>query len=1379
MEDTITINERFARNQVTSFGPDFKVVEVTGLPGTENLEFDYGGRLEAPIKTKIVRAPRTQEQRTKTYYDEDTIEHEIATRGGIKLDLKKEEHQRFLMQNPGAKTTGRSFSRFDPIYNKNAIMTVDQWFHSLQEEGVIPPQWDQSDFEAALTDRSRTGPGGEKYRGYKSQAADDTATIFQMLDAAAEQMGEGSVGSMVKRIRREGRPAGAPRKPPTPPAPPSRPAPPGSPLGDAERITRPQESKKGFLKKVRQLPAGFQTALTSEFTPLRRAERQLYKELGRELPELDMARKFEQQAGAHGKAEADTVEFKEKVFDQISDHASDFNSYLFLSRTRSRLKNNPGVKRVAGWTIQKAEAGLKELKDKVGDEIFSTIESVANNEYQQQMDQALKLQVSSGRMDQETYDKIKKANDFYAPFKVLKNLEETEGIPGAGRNISTTQAFTQAIKGIDTEDFTLGNMLEESAKQIYKSRILAEKNLKMLELDKLANMGGANNPFQKAKPDQYYRIHYKPAQDILHQLAMQQTANKPQLLEQQFIKVGRAIELADEVGLSLKKRALRSSLGRATVGGAETKGRVSLKAFTSEVIAHELGHAFDVPLRDAQGKIITKTKKVFGTERDIVQRLSTVINLRKGVPFGKRSVFQEELSKVVDYQGLGGTPKYRAQATERFAEFVDLYIHDPKQAKILAPTWTDYFEKNVLPKNKIKTLVERLADFYQQVDELPNIMKPLKELDDHNYLELAIRRAWPNRAPQLGVRFGTKPTPGNEILEYFKKGKKQAMEVPKEIAKAVQGLHRGEASVTAKFMALVALPMRLVATGANAAFQPVNLFFADLPRAALMSRYGIKNMRDAYQFPLDWIYSFYSSIRGNFGKPNAQYIAFLKSGAANSTMQRAFTPSVWKPEMQRGFARTVLGSVPKFSNAIEETAKVLGIRRGYRIEEIAKLPPDEAAERIRYIVAEVRNYSGSPDFLRGGQLTRSQSLENLNLLFMFFNARMQGNASDLARAAFRTGKKEGAWAWARFAPIKIAALTLALYNLLPGNREDYEKRAQWEKDNYALIPRPSYSKNYRGEKVRDYWRFPKREMVKLEMNLIEASVEFYYKRDPQALKDFALSFLENISPFSIEGENMQERVESVVSSANPLLKVPIEYGLGRDTFRHRDTIPQYIEGVPSRNLSPSEQYTRGTAEAFKVSGRFLGVSPLILEQATRGATAGLFTQFFPREQPGRSKIFSVPLVGPAASRFVGSQYLAFEENEELNQALIEQGDEKVRLNRQAEEIHEKWKQLPGPSYPLRRFVKDEGGDAATLAKVKDIISDERLGLDYGDRLIKQLQVGNGQRARYIASQLEGKSESERKEYLMDLRRKKILTPTVNQQLRAELWDRRRAERKDR
>ena len=114
------------------------------------------------------------------------------------------------------------------------------------------------------------------------------------------------------------------------------------------------------------------------------------------------------------------------------------------------------------------------------------------------------------------------------------------------------------------------------------------------------------------------------------------------------------------------------------------------------------------------------------------------------------------------------------------------------------------------------------------------------------------------------------------------------------------------------------------------------------------------------------------------------------------------------------------------------------------------------------------------------------------------------------------------------------------------------------------------------------------------------------------------------------------------------------------------------------------------------------------------------------------------------------------------------------LNRQAEEIHEKWKQLPGPGPALSQFVRSEGGTEATLAKVKDIISDEKLGLDYGDRRIKQLQVGNGQRAQYLADKVEGMSASERRKYLNDLRRKKILTPQVNQQLDVELRKRRRA-----
>jgi hypothetical protein len=1142
--------------------------------------------------------------------------------------------------------------------------------------------------------------------------------------------------------------------------------------------------KPGFWKRITRFPHTLQRLFTSEFQPLKHSEDIVYRQQSRELPMLNMARKFELQAGAHGKAALDVVLFQEKVNDLLpKGRGLDFNVYVAMERIRARLLDNPEVKRVEGWTIERADRAIRELQFDMTTKDFEIIRAVAHNEYQEVMDTALRLQVTTGRMTEKMYDDIKKSNPFYGPFKVLQLLEESEGLPGTGRNIATTAAYTRAIKGIDQDDFIIENILEESARMVYRSRILAEKNLKMLELDKLMLMGGKDNPFKKADPDRFYQIHYKPAEEILHQLSMQETARTGrQTLEHSLMKVGRAIELADSVGLKLKKRNLISSLGRATIGGVDTRGRVNLMAFTSDVIAHELGHSFDVPLRDQKtGRIITKEKKVFGRDLDIVQRLSTVINLRKGVAFGKQGIYQKELAALVKFTKLGGTPAYRAKATERFAEFVNLYIHDPKQARKLAPQWTDFFEQKILPHQKIKQLVESLGAFFQKADKLPNIMDEIKDMGGLTYIELAIKRAFPEKKPQTGVRFGTQPKPGQELLMYYKKGVRQAILTDTVNARAVRGLHREEATAVAKALSAASLPMRLGATAANAAFQTVNLLAADLPRAALLSRYGIRNPKDIYRFPGDWVYSVYTAMSGNFGFPNKLYKDFLGSGLANSAVQRAITPKTFDPTVERNYLLTVLDTIPKISSAVEETSKILGLKRAFRIEEIDKYPvgSEERQEIMDYMVSELRNYSGSPDFLRRGQLL-SGAGTNLNLLYVFLNARIQGNVADLGRLLGATGKKEARAAWIRLSPWLIAMTALALWNRMPGNREDHAKRADWELDNYFMFYRnnpdgtPMYITNPQGEKIRAAYRWPKREVTQLLGNFIEASIEFADQRDPEALRDYAVSFLENISPVSIQGKNMQERVESVASGLNPAFKVPLEFGLGRDTFRHRKVVPLYIHGVPSRTLSPLEQYTTTTPQQYITTSRYLkeafdvGISPMILEQMVRGASAGLITQFTPRARPGRSRILELPLIGPIASRYVGSEYLGTEADEDLDAALLRQGDRKVNIVRKSEQIHEAWVAEDPKPYSMREFVRLQGGTTEHFDKVADIISDIRLGLTYTERLVKQLQIGNGERARYLATKAAPMDPKERTEYLMDMRTKKILTDEMYLVMNAEI-----------
>lgn len=866
-------------------------------------------------------------------------------------------------------------------------------------------------------------------------------------------------------------------------------------LQEVESATQGKPPRTPIKSQLESVPERVKTALTSQFTPLKTLEAKLYGD--KKVPGVDMARKFEQVAGAPAKAQADIVDFRSNVIEPIKSHPDDFNSFLFLKRVADRLAKDPDRKRVANWTPEKAQQGLEELRSKVGPEVMKKLEK-GGKKYQEEMRKALRRQVESGRMSEDLYQQIVKSNDFYAPFKVLKYIEN-EGIAGSGRKIATAQDLTKKITGIHSEDFQIGNILQSSAEQIVRSRILAEKNLKMLELDKLADM-------------------------------------------------------------------------------------------------------------DPKG--------------DLIKRVSA---------------------------------------------------------------------------------------------------------DDH-------------------------PRPGYERVTYFKDGERSTLEVQRPVAQAVQGLNDAQTGLIAKALMVARQPMRIGATSANAAFQAVNLLFADLPRAALISRYGIRSPLDAVRFPLDWVYSAYTSMKGNFGKPNQLYMDWLRSGAANSTIQRELTPGAFRPSLGLGrgpkhLVKSIIDTVPKFANAIEEASKILGIKRGTRIEQIASLTGEERQQALDRLVTEVRNYSGSPDFSRRGSETRQ-----LNLLFMFLNARIQGTAADLSRLAGRTGAKDAAMTWARLGTaVGLPTTALALVNSSPAYKDDYEKIPEWERRNYWMIPRESYFINEdTGERVRDYWRIPKREVVQLFANTIESGIEYARAKDPQTAKTWAIDMLENLSPVNISGKTPTERLESVVGSTNPALKIPIEVATGRDTFRHRQIVPEYM-----KKADPGEQYRASTPSGYVKTGKALGVSPLTVEHVAEGATGGGLGQFSLRQpQPGRSSLSQYPI----ARRFVRSGSLAEDlgMGERASQAEQDETTKQVVRRRTAMTLLSQWRGVSNDEAE-RRITAISQTDPQLARKIAEIRQEMNKGFTNVDRQIAGLGIESGERERFIRDELTRlKTESERAAFIEDLRDKGLL-----------------------
>lgn len=611
-----------------------------------------------------------------------------------------------------------------------------------------------------------------------------------------------------------------------------------------------------------------------------------------------------------------------------------------------------------------------------------------------------------------------------------------------------------------------------------------------------------------------------------------------------------------------------------------------------------------------------------------------------------------------------------------------------------------------------------------------------------------IKRLKPNEQPPTGM----------EAVNVLENGKRIQYAINKDAAEAVK-LYGGNAGgVIVRMMGALSVPFRAGATALNLPFQISNLM-ADQPRAALVSKYGIRGPTDLVRYPLDFVHALYSSIAGDmFGKDNKLFQDFLDSGVAGTTVQEMLTPEALKfkePSLMSKSAKlgqTVLSVIPKFAQAIEQTSKVLGVKRAMRFENAES--GKQLALAVPEAITELRRFSGSPDFGRQGKWVEQA---RLNLLYMFLNARIQGAVADVGRLTGRDGGKMAAQTWLKVgAAVGIPTAYLYYLNNRPEYKDDYDKRSTQEKQNYWLIPKDSYITTEDGQKMRDYWRVPKREISKWFANLTEAALNFADKKNPQAAKDFGNQMVQEISPVNIQGNTAQERLESVASGLNPLIKAPLELATGRDLYRHREIMSDQL-----KKASPEQQYTDRTAEAFKkiavampdVAPEFLR-SPIVLENLTRNLTAGLFTQFLARKPvEGRTKLENTPLL----QRF---QALPYEDNtafkEELQGLERDAADEQLARHRAATKLLDDNKGKPLDE------IANKVDDPKVLKHMVDLWVSKENGATMQDRQLLALPAK--QRAQYILHKLEGLTPEKKDAMIQDFARKRVLTEAVVQEM---------------
>ena len=406
-----------------------------------------------------------------------------------------------------------------------------------------------------------------------------------------------------------------------------------------------------------------------------------------------------------------------------------------------------------------------------------------------------------------------------------------------------------------------------------------------------------------------------------------------------------------------------------------------------------------------------------------------------------------------------------------------------------------------------------------------------------------------------------------DVVSAFVDGHRKNFAVPPDIARAMRFLDAEQITLIGRILAATKLPLQVGATGANLAFAIPNVI-RDVKRAAIYSRYGINTPGDLITFARDWFRGLASVYR-----EDAMYERALTSGALFSTIQKHLSPETFleaargRPSVAERFNifRSLLRGVQRLNSTLEETTKLQGFIRGIEMGR----PESEVAY-------EVANFHGSPNFGRAGSMAR-----HLNLIWMFYNARLQGTVANIRRLREAPTQTVG----------KATLLRLGLFVILPGlalwaynqqydDDHGIEEVSATDRQKYHIILLPWTYQASDGSTRRQYVKIAKEETEQIIGAFLNGLMDRWKSTHPQSAAQIALDVIGNLSPvtFDVKGVPSSRNVvrgafSGLLSSANPLIRTPVELGFNYQSYWQRPLVPRSL----AENVLPPEQRRPSTS----------------------------------------------------------------------------------------------------------------------------------------------------------------------------------------------------------
>jgi Large polyvalent protein associated domain 38 len=483
--------------------------------------------------------------------------------------------------------------------------------------------------------------------------------------------------------------------------------------------------------------------------------------------------------------------------------------------------------------------------------------------------------------------------------------------------------------------------------------------------------------------------------------------------------------------------------------------------------------------------------------------------------------------------------------------------------------------------NPIKRLEGSSRDVIDPIESMVKNIFQATNQADRNKIGLQLSRlASEDQSGMLRKLNPEEKVDRKNVVSVMENGEKVKYEVPPEIYKTITNMDKESSNTLIRILQAPASTLRAGAT-LTPEFSLRNPL-RDVVQAYVTSSSGFNPITD---FPIGLWNAIFKGKTFNVGGREVStgkwFNDFIESNGGYGnivSMDR---------KLHRQAIENVLkeGNTPKFRNIVNPKSWLEVLRTIADVSETAtKVGEYRAAIKKTGASREEAAYRARDlmDFARAGT-----SIREANKVVAFLNANIQGK-SKLIRAIKEDPKGVTARAFKAVTAPTIGAYIAQQYMANDEQKVTIDDAPQWLKDTFYLVPVPG---------TNEVARIPKPfDLAPIFSNLVERSLDFVAKNDPEAFDNYAEQAISSYS------------VPTMLTGLSPIIE-----GMANYSFFKQGA----IDPVRDQDVEYPDRYDINTSETAKLLGKGVNTltggegafknfgSPRIIDNTIRGLTGGL------------------------------------------------------------------------------------------------------------------------------------------------------------------------------